>query len=681
MSASQLSLIHHAVSSLRRIRDRSSDNSDSEASISAPTNRGNKLKRKASYIEEGQLDDARGPRTYRRLLSHAGYSRDVICQYTPASTSESDVNSSDDSDATEADEVHRNPFAAVRLDDIFAPLDKVENLYQHPGLSRPYYDKQLPYLTKEAGQCMRKEKGMLAGMNQIFSNVIGDQRWASCELMEPAIRSIADECFPRDLPELDEDQSTVSSAVYQSSRSASRIRSPNPDLGIPAMKMETTEASGLDGGQAKGYIFRHRLSEESVERGRTRNRPGEPEQISDPPTPEEITALNAFITDERDLTSKNTDLLQPDVPIVSNEIPGQPETMNDTSTYEDLPIAAPDNAVFGSISGTAANTGPQHLQSHTESSRPVKGVPDTVDNGSRNVGIVQSYEQVKLNVTSASPVPVRRMTTRAQAAASNCSSSSRLNQPVRRPSRDSSIASIGSSGSSPVLSYFLPSHTITQREPIIPQPSQTVDLPLSVYSISGSRGNKLTSDSVTGSQVSALQPVGDLRPELTPLLLMYIQKQSAIVSLTSEMYTTLLKVTEMRENVLRWTKAEGHLDEMSDGEDWIDHEDLGVKPPAARSGVSEDLSASELSLSRHGLRNRRNRAGALWGNDDYLLVKGMDEEELERLENEKEKNRKAQGRNDNDKDREKNEKGEKEEGTEREEFVMGGRRRRRRHHQ
>lgn len=41
--------------------------SDSDDSITKPSNRGNKLKRKAQYVHEGQLDLPNGPRVYKRV--------------------------------------------------------------------------------------------------------------------------------------------------------------------------------------------------------------------------------------------------------------------------------------------------------------------------------------------------------------------------------------------------------------------------------------------------------------------------------------------------------------------------------------------------------------------------------------------------------------------------------------
>ena len=64
--------------------------SDSDDSIIKPSNRGNKLKRKAQYVHEGQLDLPNGPKVYKRVsLSYtdlaAGARRKSKLTLTPAS--------------------------------------------------------------------------------------------------------------------------------------------------------------------------------------------------------------------------------------------------------------------------------------------------------------------------------------------------------------------------------------------------------------------------------------------------------------------------------------------------------------------------------------------------------------------------------------------------------------------
>lgn len=70
--------------------------------------------------------------------------------------------------------------------------------------------------------------------------------------------------------------------------------------------------------------------------------------------------------------------------------------------------------------------------------------------------------------------------------------------------------------------------------------------------------------------------------EDTRLLLMaYVQKQEEVARLAAELYSGLLEGERKRQEVFKMAKAEAHVGEMSDGEDWYDreewnlHEDLG----------------------------------------------------------------------------------------------------------
>ncbi|QDS74404.1 hypothetical protein FKW77_005722 [Venturia effusa] len=77
----------------------------------------------------------------------------------------------------------------------------------------------------------------------------------------------------------------------------------------------------------------------------------------------------------------------------------------------------------------------------------------------------------------------------------------------------------------------------------------------------------------------------------------YISKQEEIVRSCKEMHSGLLKAMEMRTNVWNWTKAEGHIGEMSDNEDYVDLEEWGIDPRDARikyvKGQQEDEQEAE----------------------------------------------------------------------------------------
>lgn len=71
-------------------------------------------------------------------------------------------------------------------------------------------------------------------------------------------------------------------------------------------------------------------------------------------------------------------------------------------------------------------------------------------------------------------------------------------------------------------------------------------------------------------------------------LLMYIQKQEEVVRQTHALYMGLMEADRKRKMVLKWTKAEGHVGEMSDGEDWVDKEEWGLTEELVKGKEEEE---------------------------------------------------------------------------------------------
>ncbi|KAJ5370186.1 uncharacterized protein N7496_006278 [Penicillium cataractarum] len=77
--------------------------------------------------------------------------------------------------------------------------------------------------------------------------------------------------------------------------------------------------------------------------------------------------------------------------------------------------------------------------------------------------------------------------------------------------------------------------------------------------------------------------------ETRRLLWSYIQKQEETVRGFEHMLESLLRATHMKADVLEWCKAEGHVGEMSDGEDWYDREKWGLaEGEDLKKGTDED---------------------------------------------------------------------------------------------
>lgn len=109
--------------------------SDSGDSIDRCTNRGNKLKRKARYVQERQLDRPNGPKAYKRVcytaftslciqlillvrqrIEHAGYYRNVISR-NPKRYDVNGYRLEDDEEDEEADAAaaEEDPYSGVVL--------------------------------------------------------------------------------------------------------------------------------------------------------------------------------------------------------------------------------------------------------------------------------------------------------------------------------------------------------------------------------------------------------------------------------------------------------------------------------------------------------------------------------------------------------------------------------------
>lgn len=91
--------------------------------------------------------------------------------------------------------------------------------------------------------------------------------------------------------------------------------------------------------------------------------------------------------------------------------------------------------------------------------------------------------------------------------------------------------------------------------------------------------------------------------ETRRLVSAYVQKQEDVVRSAWKMYNGLLKAKRLRDNVLEWCTAEGHIGELEDGEDWFDFEKWGVKEDELLKGKEEE--EEEIAVVGKKTRNRR----------------------------------------------------------------------------
>ena len=72
------------------------------------------------------------------------------------------------------------------------------------------------------------------------------------------------------------------------------------------------------------------------------------------------------------------------------------------------------------------------------------------------------------------------------------------------------------------------------------------------------------------------------------LLILYVQKQEEVCRNAERLYEKLLLADRQRHEVLKWCKAEGHVGEMSDGEDWYDKEEWGLEEDLRKGHAEEE---------------------------------------------------------------------------------------------
>jgi hypothetical protein len=80
--------------------------------------------------------------------------------------------------------------------------------------------------------------------------------------------------------------------------------------------------------------------------------------------------------------------------------------------------------------------------------------------------------------------------------------------------------------------------------------------------------------------------------ETRRLLQLYIQKQEEICRGSQKIYEGLMRAERLRKSVLKWAKADGHLGEMSDGEDWYDKEEWGLTEDLKKGQDEEEEDAA-----------------------------------------------------------------------------------------
>ncbi|KAJ0119445.1 hypothetical protein J7T55_013646 [Diaporthe amygdali] len=137
-------LFSDLAKAMKKTVARQANESDSDSEIQQTTNRGNKLKKRASIDSD---DDEQ-------------HVQDAIAA------------------AAEGD-----PYSSIHLEQLLAPLTAVTDLPAHPTLSRPFKSTALKELTNQACDLMHKENEALWKVRPLLTRLSGDHTWVTPEMM------------------------------------------------------------------------------------------------------------------------------------------------------------------------------------------------------------------------------------------------------------------------------------------------------------------------------------------------------------------------------------------------------------------------------------------------------------------------------------------------------------------
>jgi hypothetical protein len=88
------------------------------------------------------------------------------------------------------------------------------------------------------------------------------------------------------------------------------------------------------------------------------------------------------------------------------------------------------------------------------------------------------------------------------------------------------------------------------------------------------------------------------------MLLALVQKQEQIANAATDLYMGMLQSDRMRQDVFKWAKAEAHVGEMSDGEDWYDRDEWGLDEDLVK-GRDEEEEEGGAAPGKKSTRQRR----------------------------------------------------------------------------
>jgi len=466
------------------------------------------------------------------------------------------------------------------LSELLAPLTSAADLPQHSSLSIPYLSDTLTSMTRQACTMLHREKRSLYAVKNLLTKFRGDDAFIPCGSLNSDfdqqifdIKSVYGNLATAKLHIHPSESLMVSPPGPQrlggSSGLVSGASHHDTSDTVDGLALAGDEIIGLKQTITNGNTKREQGTAEIQEGEYAASRATYSTRVEDSATKEHSTCMATEGIETRD-TAVGADVTIEEVAALNEE---QEDRLNVSplplSPQQDPPARPPSITAIGSNDAldeeTATGRSPKDRALPSPESLDDEHRIDSVDdrhdtlpiaaNGltvdGTEVKAIEDAEDEGVGDES-QPVP-RRMRTRAQAQAASDKSASHT--------RTSSPASWVPPVIHPL--YLMPESARPDRDHGLP-PNEAEDT--------------------------------------RRLLTAFVQKQEEVVRGAEKLYEGLLRADRMRQTVFKWCKAEGHVGEMSDGEDWYDKEEWGLDEDLKKGQGDE-----EEDTTTQGKKSRKTR--------------------------------------------------------------------------
>ncbi|KAL9098460.1 MAG: hypothetical protein Q9163_005882 [Psora crenata] len=511
--------IADTITGVERLLNQDHFSSDPDELYLQPSNRGNKLKRKAHFISSEPEGRVNGRNPYRKTIQHAGYTRDIICPNPKRYDEDGDELATDDEDEeADARAAEENPYAGIRLEKLLMPLTSAAALPEHPSMSVPYLSTTLGDMAQHACEVVQRERKTLCNARKMLMKLRGDPTWIPCGMMEAGYD---DEIFD-------------TSKVYD------MIISSAPTDGVNVG--EYTTSNDVSGNPNRANHF-SRTEHAIMDVLAPRNDNEDLGDVLFPRgnSPIQERAPNSLIEDAKEIRTENPS----DINATLKRSMRPEETIHSDDRHErgdaDMIInttAVPDQALNMQVCGHE----PSHrvfLEPEVDAGAVLRSVKnEQADNDhAQDADEIDKKPDIEVeDANQASQSPPRRIT-RAQAQADKATATTHSGPP------DDWVPP-------PLHPLFL--------IPPAAKPDPDFGLPHAEAE------------------------------ETRRMLAAYVQKQEEVCRGAEKLYEGLLLANRQKTTVFRWCKAEGHVGEMSDGEDWYDKEEWGLEEDLRKGHMEEE---------------------------------------------------------------------------------------------